>query len=156
MTDSTADFHAAGRHTHITELLRNGVSIPEARELARHSDVRQTMKYTHIGIEDQAKALSKLPWQRTSAGDESSDAGKDDGAQRSDSATRRPNGHPVSSTGNKTVSENENPKNKNPCMSRGYDAARRDVAPSGTEGASLVKNGGGGNRTRRSNLVTPK
>ncbi len=102
-----ADFHAAGRHTHITELLRNGASIPEARELARHSDVRQTMKYTHIGIEDQAKALSKLPWQRTSAGNESSQASKDDGAQRPDSATRRPKGHSVSSTGNKVVTENK-------------------------------------------------
>ena len=56
-----ADFHAAGRHTHITELLRNGASLPEARELARHSDVRMTMKYTHIGIDDQAKALANLP-----------------------------------------------------------------------------------------------
>ncbi|TWT41517.1 site-specific tyrosine recombinase XerC [Botrimarina hoheduenensis] len=56
-----ADFHAAGRHTHITELLRNGASVPEAKELARHSDVRMTMKYTHIGLADQAKAIAKLP-----------------------------------------------------------------------------------------------
>ena len=34
-----ADFHAAGRHTHITELIRNGASVPQAKELARHSDV---------------------------------------------------------------------------------------------------------------------
>ena len=60
--DGVADFHAAGRHTHITELLRNGASLPEAKELARHTDVRQTMKYTHIGIEDQAKAIRRLPW----------------------------------------------------------------------------------------------
>jgi integrase len=60
--DGIADFHAAGRHTHITELLRNGASLPEAKELARHSDVRQTMKYTHIGIDDQAKAIRRLPW----------------------------------------------------------------------------------------------
>jgi integrase len=50
--EGIADFHAAGRHTHITELLRNGASVPQAKELARHSDVRTTMKYTHIGIED--------------------------------------------------------------------------------------------------------
>jgi len=60
--DGIADFHAAGRHTHITELLRNGASLPEAKELARHSDIRMTMKYTHIGIEDQAKAIRRLPW----------------------------------------------------------------------------------------------
>jgi integrase len=59
--DGIADFHAAGRHTYITELLRNGATLPEAKELARHSDVRMTMGYTHIGIEDQARALSKLP-----------------------------------------------------------------------------------------------
>ena len=59
--DGVADFHAAGRHTHITELLRNGASLPEAQKLARHSDIKQTMKYTHIGIADQARALSALP-----------------------------------------------------------------------------------------------
>lgn len=59
--EGLADFHAAGRHTHITGLLKNGVSLVEARELARHSDVRMTMKYTHIGLADQAKAVNQLP-----------------------------------------------------------------------------------------------
>jgi len=59
--DRVADFHAAGRHTHITELLRNGATVPDAEELACHTDVRMTMKYTHIGINDQAKGLSNLP-----------------------------------------------------------------------------------------------
>lgn len=59
--EGIADFHAAGRHTHITELLRNGTSLVEAKELARHSDVNMTMRYTHIGIEDQAKAVANLP-----------------------------------------------------------------------------------------------
>ena len=59
--EGIADFHAAGRHTHITSLLRNGASLPEARQLARHSDVRMTMKYTHIGLDDQARAVSYLP-----------------------------------------------------------------------------------------------
>ncbi len=59
--EGIADFHAAGRHTHITELLRNGVTLPEAQKLARHSDINQTMKYTHIGIEDQARAVAQLP-----------------------------------------------------------------------------------------------
>lgn len=56
-----ADFHAAGRHSYVTELLRSGASLPEAKELARHSDVRMTMKYTHIGLDDQADALASLP-----------------------------------------------------------------------------------------------
>jgi integrase len=59
--EGIADFHAAGRHTYITELLRNGASLPEARELARHSDIKMTMKYTHIGMDDRAKALLGLP-----------------------------------------------------------------------------------------------
>lgn len=56
-----ADFHAAGRHSHITGLLRSGATLTQARELARHGDIRMTMRYTHIGIEDQAAALAGLP-----------------------------------------------------------------------------------------------
>jgi integrase/recombinase XerD len=59
--DGIADFHAAGRHSHITGLLRSGVSVPHAMALARHSDVRMTMRYTHLGIDDQADALKSLP-----------------------------------------------------------------------------------------------
>ncbi|MBX3412618.1 MAG: site-specific integrase [Pirellulales bacterium] len=58
--DGIADFHASGRHTYITELLRNGASLPEAKELARHSDIKTTMRYTHIGLQDQAKAIAAL------------------------------------------------------------------------------------------------
>jgi hypothetical protein len=63
-----ADFHAAGRHSHVTELLRSGASLPEARELARHSDIRTTMKYTHIGMADRARAVGNLRWQRIGSG----------------------------------------------------------------------------------------
>ena len=59
-SEGIADFHAAGRHTHITGLLRGGVSLTEAKELARHSDVRMTMRYTHHGLNDQAEAIRKL------------------------------------------------------------------------------------------------
>ncbi len=67
--EGIADFHAAGRHTHITELLRNGDSLPEAKELAWHADVNMTMRYAHIGIDVRAKAIAKLPdWQRIGSG----------------------------------------------------------------------------------------
>ena len=59
--DGDADFHAAGRHSHITELLLNGATLVEAKELARHKDVRMTMRYIHIGLKDQAKAIKNLP-----------------------------------------------------------------------------------------------
>ncbi|MDZ4686573.1 MAG: tyrosine-type recombinase/integrase [Planctomycetaceae bacterium] len=65
--DGVADFHAAGRHSHITELLRNGASLPEAKELARHSDIKMTMKYVHIGIGDQARAVAHLPTPKTTS-----------------------------------------------------------------------------------------
>ena len=68
--EGTADFHAVGRHTHITELLRNGASLVEARELARHSDIRMTMRYTHIGLDDQARAVAAIPAPRTPQADQ--------------------------------------------------------------------------------------
>lgn len=61
--EGIADFHAAGRHSFITGLLTNGATLPEAKELARHADVKMTMKYTHIGMGEQAKALRNLPFQ---------------------------------------------------------------------------------------------
>ena len=97
------------------------------------------MKYTHIGIDDQAKAVSKLPWQRDGNGDAKAEAsgGEDEAWQRSASATRRPNGHSVSSSGNETTPKPPNPKNKTPCEQGVYDAACRGVAGSGTEPASV-------------------
>jgi hypothetical protein len=59
--DGVADFHASGRHSYITGLLSNGASLPVAMELARHSDIRMTMRYTHIGLDAQASAVASLP-----------------------------------------------------------------------------------------------
>lgn len=59
--EGIADFHAAGRHSHITGLMKSGATLPEAQKLARHTDIKMTMKYTHIGIDDQAKAVANLP-----------------------------------------------------------------------------------------------
>lgn len=56
-----ADFHAAGRHSYVTGLLLSGVGIVHAKELARHSDVKMTMRYTHVGLGDQAHSLNSLP-----------------------------------------------------------------------------------------------
>lgn len=58
--EGLADFHAAGRHSHITGLIAAGASIMEAKELARHADIRQTAKYTHIGMRARAEALAGL------------------------------------------------------------------------------------------------
>ncbi|TWT41394.1 Tyrosine recombinase XerC [Botrimarina hoheduenensis] len=125
-----ADFHAAGRHTHITELLRNGASLPEAMELARHSDVRMTMKYTHIGLEDQAKAIAKLPagesWLHYGCTSEHAD------------------GHKGSSGGTTQPGEDTPGDDANPC--REGDKAQKNAGWPCL--AQPAKSGGGGNRTR--------
>ena len=59
--EGNADFHAAGRHSHIIGLVRHGATLVETNELARHADVRMTIRYTHIELEDQAEALANLP-----------------------------------------------------------------------------------------------
>ena len=125
-----ADFHAAGRHTHITELLRNGVSLPEAKELARHSDVKMTMKYTHIGIADQARAVANLPSPRSTASARRQSAGSEPralqmrcvsgGAGCQDMAT--------SVIGGKTQSKQKSPKGRN-LGSGSHRAAFDDKVP---------------------------
>ena len=59
--EGIADFHAAGRHSHFTGLVRHGATLVEAKELARHAEVRQTRKSTQIGLDDQAQAPAGLP-----------------------------------------------------------------------------------------------
>jgi hypothetical protein len=65
--DGITDFHAAGRHSHVTGLIRSGASIMEAKELACHAEIRQTAKYIHIGMKDRAKTLGNLPYPLISA-----------------------------------------------------------------------------------------
>ncbi len=105
-----ADFHAAGRHSHITELIRSGVSLAEARELARHSDIRMTMRYTHIGMDDKAKAIKQLPWQRN---------GSDSGVSERQTESKH---------GNNRRSQQTLQENTNPCQSRGCDKDRHQVS----------------------------
>jgi integrase len=59
--EGDADFHAAGRHTYITRLIRSGVSLSVTKQLARHADVNMTMRYTHHGLGEQANALASMP-----------------------------------------------------------------------------------------------
>ena len=67
--EGIADFHAAGRHSYVTGLLSNGVDLAKACELARHSDVRMTMRYAHIGLDTQAESLKSLPVPKSSGED---------------------------------------------------------------------------------------
>jgi hypothetical protein len=56
--EGIADIRAAVRHSHTTGLVRLGATLVEAKQLARHADVRQTMKCAHIGLNDQGQALA--------------------------------------------------------------------------------------------------
>ena len=122
-----ADFHAAGRHTYVTELLRNGTTLPEARELARHSDVWLTMRYTHIGLEDQAKALSGLPLPKKA--EQVSCASW----QRIGSGRRVPPCQTTSSSGTKRVTQDGNRININPNGSECYGTNFRPKSSFGTK-----------------------
>ncbi len=94
--DGIADFHAAGRHSYITELLRSDVSLVDARALARHSDIKMTIQYTHIGMDDQARAVTKLPWSGNAA---------EQNGQRPGSATEHINGQSESSDDKESAQE---------------------------------------------------
>jgi len=55
------DFHSL-RHTFASRLARAGVSVQQAKELMRHSDVNLTMNvYTHLQLHDTSAAISSLP-----------------------------------------------------------------------------------------------
>ncbi len=133
--EGIADFHAAGRHTHITELLRNGATLVEARELARHSDVRMTMRYTHIGLEDQAKAVGKLPWSAST--NDVDDQTNQNAWQRPGSGSLHTEGHSASSTDTETTLKAPDKQKENPGKNRGSGVSKQRLAPSVTNIAKV-------------------
>ncbi len=62
--DCDADFHAL-RHTFISQLLSGGATVIETKNLARHSDVQTTMRYSHVQQDQQRAAISKLDFEAT-------------------------------------------------------------------------------------------
>jgi len=124
--DGDADFHAAGRHTYITGLLRNGTSLVVARELARHADVKMTMRYTHIGLKDQAKGIQNLPtdpkWLGSRRPTESASQHISSSSQHICSKSGVSEGQSESPDGSDCHSSGKN----------GSDASDDDVSPCGT------------------------
>ncbi len=119
-----ADFHAAGRHTHITELIRSGASLPEVKELARHSDIKMTMKYTHIGMGDQARAVGNLPVPKTSSKPlPKAEPGKDAALQMR-CISGGAEGHSVTLNGNDATQK----KSLNPSRSKGLGTCRHPLS----------------------------
>lgn len=115
-SEGVADFHAAGRHTYITGLLQNGVSLVEAKELARHADVNMTMRYTHVGMKEQATAVAKLPSQ-----------------ERFRSAPGVSKGHSPSQVVTDPRAKTPAQETTNPCGGRGYVVFCQAQATGGTE-----------------------
>jgi integrase len=133
--EGVADFHAAGRHTHITELLRNGATITEAKELARHTDVKTTMRYTHIGLRDQARALAFLPAPASTPPKSS---------QCSSQQLCSPTGHKLAKRDKSLRNGTKKPPASTSGKPASYDAAGQSVAELGTSSAQW--------RRRESNL----
>lgn len=50
-------FHCL-RHTFITTILKNNVSIVKAQKLAGHSNIKTTLIYTHLNVEDLREAVN--------------------------------------------------------------------------------------------------
>lgn len=87
--EGVADFHASGRHSYVSQLFESGASITEARQLARHSDVKMTMRYTHVSLESQAKALASLPKPTETDSGNGSHIGRTPRRQASSATSRR-------------------------------------------------------------------
>lgn len=133
--EGLADFHAAGRHSHITGLMASEASIMEAKELARHADIRQTAKYTYIGMKHRAKALGNLVAPNTSEFVELSEIRRVSGGVP---------GQELSTGGTEAASE-ARPENEKTPSGEGVSS---HCASASQELAVDVSSGGGGSCTR--------
>jgi len=111
--------------------LATGIALLfEVRELARHSDIRMTMRYTHIGLDDQARAVAAIPAPRTPQ------AKASDAPQLWECLRSEPCGKPChfpSSAGNTVTMELATVNDENPCGDRGLDAVCPPVALDSTK-----------------------
>jgi hypothetical protein len=139
--EGDADFHAAGRHTYITELLRNGTSLVVVRELARHADVKMTMRYTHIGLEDQAKGIQNLPtdpkWLETRRPTDSVSQHISSSSQHICSKSGVSEGQSESPEDTASHSNDKNSADASPCEESPCGTHRQKKAPPVTDGAQV-------------------
>ena len=106
------------------------VLLFETRELARHSDIRMTMRYTHIGLDDQARAVAAIPAPRPPQADQPEEASW----EYIGSKTCGKPCHLPSSADNTVTMELATVNDENPCGDRGLDAVCRPAALDGTDG----------------------
>ena len=115
-----ADFHAAGRASHITEMLRQGANMVQVMKQARHSDIRMTMRYFKADLSDQVTAIQSLPLPANVSQQivSSHCGGACPEAAENDTTLRK---------------KQRTPKTSNPGTDRGSDASRKPMAEDGND-----------------------
>lgn len=129
--EGVADFHAAGRASHITEMLRSGAGLVQVMKQARHSDVRLTLRYFKGNLGDQVRAVEKLPLPSEAGQEIVSDLCGTEGLWKAPVGI-----HPNSDTDQAATT--------NPLRAEDCDTSCPGVTSEGTR----TKSGSGGNRTR--------
>ena len=113
--------------------------LEEAYELARHSDVTMTMRYTHIGLQDQAKAIENLPtdpkWLETGLPTEPMSQHICSTSQQICSKSGVSAGHSQSTEDTGCHSETAESGDTNPCDVSPSVTRRQKKAPPVTDGA---------------------
>jgi integrase len=137
-----ADFHAL-RHTYITQLLNNGVTLVEARDLARHGDMTMTLGYSHVGLDDHARAISKLP----GIGPPAEGKPSEEQPPEQHSALRiacdrsSADGQLSALPGTKRVAASDNEERRNPLKTKGSGVDLQPLAPDSTKGQKATPTG---------------
>jgi len=116
-------------------------SLVVARELARHADVKMTMRYTHIGLQDQAKGIQNLPtdpkWLESRRSADSASQHICSSSQHICSESGVSEGQSQSPADSECHPKGENANDTSPCEESPSDYGRQKKAPSVTDGALL-------------------
>ncbi|WP_442483398.1 tyrosine-type recombinase/integrase [Aeoliella sp. SH292] len=133
-----ADFHSL-RHTYVSMLLGNGVSLTQTQKLARHDDVRMTIGYNnHTDLIAQADALKSLPWTPPS----------ESFSQQIVSTSAQPTSDDVSRHGTACRRTEEEVDFESPENSSVFVTSWHNETGDGDDSHHPLLCGGGGNRTR--------
>ena len=108
---------------------------------ARHSDVKMTMRYTHIGLQDQAKGIQNLPtdprWLETRGLTESKSQHISSSSQHISSKSCVCEGQAGTPDGSECHSTGEKEDHASADDASPYDTQRQKMAPPVTDGALM-------------------
>lgn len=125
----------------ISELLRMLADIWENE--TQNSDVRMTMRNTHIGLNDQAEALASLPspQPKPATPDTGDVPAVENAGQHSGQYSVGPNGQNGSRPDNGRQRTKKNPEASSTVADGTYDAPGQSAAESGTDSAEWRRRG---------------